>query len=56
MEKFIHDENLHLFKKRLAEAHTDAERNVLQKLLAEEEKKQPPDEKIQRIDLSQRTT
>jgi hypothetical protein len=42
MEKFIRRENLTLFKKRLAEAHTDAEREVLLKLLADEEAKEPP--------------
>ena len=31
-----------LFKKRLAEMHTDAEREVLLKLLADEEAKEPP--------------
>jgi hypothetical protein len=42
MEKYIHRENLALFKKRLAESHTDAEREVLLKLLADEEAKEPP--------------
>jgi hypothetical protein len=42
MEKYIHRENLTLFKKRLAESHGDAEREVLLKLLAEEEAKEPP--------------
>ena len=42
MEKYIHRENLTLFKKRLAEAHSNAEREVLLKLLAEEEAKEPP--------------
>jgi hypothetical protein len=42
MEKFIHRENLALFKKRLAESHSDAEREVLLKFLAEEEAKEPP--------------
>ena len=42
MEKFIHRENLTLFKKRLAEAHTDAQGEVLLKLLADEEAKEPP--------------
>ena len=37
MEKFIHRENLALYKKRLAEPHTDAEREVLLRLLTEEE-------------------
>lgn len=41
MEKFIHMENLALFKKRLAEPHTDAEREVLLKLLADEKAKEP---------------
>ena len=42
MEKYIHRENLTLFKKRLAEAHTDAEREVLVKLLTDEQAKEPP--------------
>jgi len=42
MEKFIHKENLTLFKKRIAESHTDEEREVLLKLLADEEAKEPP--------------
>ncbi len=42
MEKFIHRENLALFKKRLAEPHSDAEREVLLKLIADEEAKEPP--------------
>jgi hypothetical protein len=42
MEKYIHRENLTLFKKRLAEPHSDAERQVLLKLLADEEAKEPP--------------
>ena len=40
IEKFIHKENLALFKRRLAEVHTDAEREVLLKLLADEEAKE----------------
>jgi hypothetical protein len=42
VDKFIHRENLALHKKRLTEPHTDAERKVLLKLLAEEEAKYPP--------------
>lgn len=42
MEKFIHGENLALFRKRLAEPHGEAERQVLLKLLAEEEAKDLP--------------
>ena len=42
MEKYIHRENLTLFKKRLAESHSDAEWEVLLKLLADEEAKEPP--------------
>jgi hypothetical protein len=41
MEKFIHRENLALFKRRLAEPRSDAERKVLLKLLADEEAKEP---------------
>lgn len=42
MEKFIHRENLALFRRCLAEPHDDAERQVLLKLLAEEEAKDLP--------------
>ena len=42
IEKFIHQENLALFRKRLAESHNDAERKVLLKLLADEEAKDLP--------------
>jgi hypothetical protein len=42
MEKYIHRENLALFKKRLAESHSDAERQMLLKLLADEKAKEPP--------------
>ena len=42
MEKFIRQQNMDLFKKRLAEPHTDAEREVLMKLLADEQAKEPP--------------
>ena len=40
MEKFIHQQNLALFEKRLAEAHTDGEREVLKKLLRDEQAKE----------------
>ena len=42
MEKYIHRENLTLFKKRLAEPRSEVEREVLFKLLADEEAKEPP--------------
>ena len=42
IERFIHRENLALFRKRLAEPHDDAERKVLLQLLAEEEAKDLP--------------
>lgn len=42
MEKFIHRENVALFRKRLAEPHDDAEHKVLLQLLAEEEAKDLP--------------
>lgn len=41
MDEFIHRENLTLLKKRLSEARTGAEREVLLKLLAEEKAKDP---------------
>jgi hypothetical protein len=48
MEKFIHDENIRLYRKLLGEA-TDADRReILLKLLAEEEaKEQRPSERKQ---------
>ncbi len=39
MGKFIHEENLALFRQRLAETKDDAMRQVILKLLAEEEAK-----------------
>lgn len=42
MEKFVHEQNLALFKKCLAAPHSDAERQVLLKLLADEEAKDKP--------------
>jgi len=42
MVKFIHRENLALFKKCLAEPHTYAEREVLLRLLADEPARDPP--------------
>jgi len=37
VEDYIHRENIALFKKKLAEPHTDKERDVLLELLAEAE-------------------
>jgi hypothetical protein len=42
VEKFIQRENIANFKKRLAEPHTDAERKIIQKLLADENAKDAP--------------
>jgi hypothetical protein len=39
LEKFIQRENVTLYKKRLAEPHTDAEHKILLKLLADAEAK-----------------
>jgi len=39
VEKFIQRENVTIYKKRLAEPHTDAEHKILLKLLADEEAK-----------------
>ena len=41
MDEYVHRQNLTLFKKRLAEARSDAERKVILKLLADEEAKEP---------------
>jgi hypothetical protein len=43
MDSYIHLENLALFRKRLADTKTTlAERDVILKLLAEEEAREPP--------------
>ena len=43
MEWFIHTENLALFKKKLADSHTpEAEREVLRRLLADEQAREVP--------------
>lgn len=42
MDKFIHRENLALFRKRLVEPHDDAKHQVLLKLLADEEARDLP--------------
>lgn len=42
MDAFIHQENVALFKTRLAEAKDEATRTILTKLLAEEEEKNRP--------------
>jgi len=41
MEKFIHDENLKLFRKRLAETTNEAQRELILALIKEEEAKTP---------------
>ncbi|MGA8902440.1 hypothetical protein [Bradyrhizobium sp.] len=41
MDPFIHQANLTLFKKRLAEDHDAAQHKVLLQLLAEEKAKEP---------------
>lgn len=42
MDKFLHRHNLENFRKQLAEAKDDAQRQTLLKLLAEEEAKESP--------------
>lgn len=42
MDKFIHNQNIALYKKSLLEPITDAEQRVVLKLLAEEEAKDLP--------------
>ena len=42
MDKFIHGQNLALFKKRFAEAKDEADRQIVAKLLAQEGAKDLP--------------
>jgi hypothetical protein len=42
MEDFVHRENLIIFKRRLAESNTDSQRQILLKLLADEEARGGP--------------
>jgi hypothetical protein len=42
MEKFIHDENLKLFRKRLLDAISEEDRRIICDLIAEEEARYPP--------------
>lgn len=41
MEKFIHDENLKLFRKQLVESSDEKQRQLLRDLITEEEAKNP---------------
>ena len=46
MDRYIHLENLALFRKRLADSKTtEAEREIILKLLAEEEAREPSPKK-----------
>jgi len=42
MERFIHRKNIEHYRKLLAETTDEAQRQQLLKLLAEEERKEPP--------------
>jgi hypothetical protein len=52
MEGFIHRENLALLRKRLAEPCDDARRQILLKLLAEEEAKSLPPNVVKTASVS----
>jgi hypothetical protein len=41
MEKFIHEGNLKLFRKRLLEASDEKQRQLIRELIKDEEKKNP---------------
>ncbi|MGC2319883.1 MAG: hypothetical protein WA615_25860 [Bradyrhizobium sp.] len=41
MDEYIHQQNLILFKKQIAEVNDEVKRKMLMKLLAEEEAKEP---------------
>lgn len=47
MEDFIHQSNIQLFLKRLAEAKDDPQREIIRRLLAEETAKSEPPKKSQ---------
>lgn len=49
MEQFIHQENLVLYRKRLTETEDDATRQVILRLLAEEEAKDDIDSIGQKV-------
>ena len=42
MERFIHNENIRRYRKLLAEEQNEEKRNIIRKLLAEEEAKDVP--------------
>src|SRR5262245_56898113 len=46
MERFVRHENIKRYRKLLLEAKDDAERRLIQKLLTEEEQKEPPDSSL----------
>jgi hypothetical protein len=56
MEEFIHQQNLALFKKRLAGPHTDAQGEVLVKLLTDEQARHPPPTQVVSIYIKQQPT
>ena len=41
MDEYIHQQNMVLFKKQIAEVNDEVKRKMLMKLLAEEEAKEP---------------
>jgi hypothetical protein len=50
MERFIHNENIRLYRKLLEQEQDEERRNVIRKLLAEEEAKDVPARPIGRGD------
>jgi hypothetical protein len=50
MERFIHNENIRRWRKLLAEERDEERRNIIRKLLAEEEAKEIPASPHQRND------
>jgi hypothetical protein len=53
MERYIHDENLKLFRLRLAEATDETQRQTLQVLIEEEEAKIPDRPSPDRLEQNQ---
>ena len=55
MERFIHNENIRRYRKLLEEEKDEEKRNVIRKLLAEEEAKDVPTSPKDRGDKSKHT-
>lgn len=55
MERFIHNENIRRYRKLLEEERDEEKRNVIRKLLAEEEAKEVPSRSVWRREDSKKS-